>query len=98
MPFNKSQGQSVIFIAVFKDTTDVVTVPSSATLTVTYPPSSNSLTIVSCAIGMTAIGQEFTATWGSSVAALGLSSFAATAPGQVANATGLSGTLRLTSP
>jgi len=97
MPFNAPLGRSIVFTAVFYDSAEAVTVPTSATMTVTYPPSSNSLTTASCAIGMTAAGNFFTATWASSVAALGLSSFAATAPGQVTGAPGSTGTLRLIS-
>jgi hypothetical protein len=96
MPISAPQGRSIVFTAVFFDTSDVVTVPSSATMTVTYPPSSNNITTVSCTIGMTAIGNQFTTTWASSVAAIGLSSYSATAPGQVTAAPGSAGTLRLT--
>jgi hypothetical protein len=83
MPFNIASGSTVQFTVVFFDSTGAVTVPTSATITVTYPPSSNSLTTVSCAIGMSAAGNFFTATWGSGVAALGLSSATASAPGIV---------------
>lgn len=95
MPYNVLTGRSVVFSAVFFDSDEAVTVPSSATITVTYPPSSNSLTTVSCDIAMTASGNFFTATWASSVAALGLSSYSAAAPGQVTAAPGATGTLRL---
>jgi hypothetical protein len=97
MPFSARLGRSIVFTAVFYDPAEVVTVPSSATMTVTYPLSSNSLTTVSCAIDMAAAGNFFTATWASSVAALGLSSFSITAPGQVPTAPGATGTLRLIS-
>jgi hypothetical protein len=97
MPINAPLGRSIVFTAVFFDTSDAVTVPTSATMTVTYPPSSNSITTVSCSIGMTAIGNQFTATWASSVAALGNSSYSASAPGQAAAAPGSAGTLRLIS-
>lgn len=98
MPINAPLGQAVTFNAVFFDTSGVViSTLSSATMTVTYPPSSNSLTTVSCSIGMTAAGTFFTATWSSSVAALGLSSYAASAPGLVAGSSGSTGTLRLIS-
>jgi hypothetical protein len=98
MPYNARQGEPITFAAVFFDTAGVVTVPSSATLTIIYPPSSNSLTTVSCSIGMTTAGrQEFTATWASSVGAIGFSSFTATSPGQASAAPGSAGTLRLIS-
>jgi len=96
MPFSAPQGRQIVFTAVFYDTSQAVTVPTSATLTVTYPPSSNSLATVSVALNMSAAGSFFTASWASSVAAAGLSSFAATAPGQVTGAPGSTGTLRLT--
>lgn len=97
MPINATIGQTIVFTAVFFDTSNAVTVPSSATITVTYPPSSNSLTTVSCAIDMTTAGSFFTASWSSSVAAGGLSSYSAAAPGQVTGAPGATGTLRLKS-
>jgi hypothetical protein len=99
MPFNFQVGQSIIFAATFFDATGVATtLPTSATLTVTYPLSSASLTTTSCSIAMTAVSSaNWTATWPSSVAAAGISSYTATAPGQISNAPGLSGTLRLMS-
>lgn len=96
MPYNATLGSTVGFTVVFFDTSSNITVPTSATLTVTYPPSSNNLTTVSCSIGMTATGNYFTATWGSGVASYGLSSYAATAPGIPSSAPGTAGTLRLT--
>lgn len=94
MPINVTTGSTVEFTVVFFDTANVITVPTSATLTVTYPPSSNSLTTVSCSISMAAIGSFWTATWGSGVAALGNSSYSVAAPGQ---ATPTAGTLRVIS-
>lgn len=81
MPFNVASGSTVVFTVVFFDANGAVTVPTSATVTVTYPLSSNPLTTASCSIGMTASGDFFTATWGSGVAALGMSSATASAPG-----------------
>ena len=94
MPINAVLGSTIGFSVVFFDTTGAVTVPSSATLTVTYPPSSNSLTTASCAIGMSPSGSFFTATWGSGVAALGISTISVNAPGQASPTTQ---TLRLVS-
>ena len=94
MPINATLGSTIGFSVVFFDTTGAVTVPSSATLTVTYPPSSNSLTTASCAIGMSPSGSFFTATWGSGVAALGISTVSVNAPGQASPTTQ---TLRLVS-
>lgn len=96
MPINKTIGDAVTFVVEFFSS-GVLTVPSSADLTVTYPPSSNSITTASCTIGMTAAGNLFTATWSSSVAALGLSSYTASAPGITSGASGTTGTLRLIS-
>lgn len=95
MPINKPLGQPVTFTAEFFDASNVLSVPSSATLTIVYPPSSASLTTVSCSITMTPTGSFFTATWASSVAAAGLSSYSVSSPSQVVNATGSAGTLRL---
>jgi hypothetical protein len=81
MPFNVTSGSTVVFTVVFFDANGAVTVPTSATITVTYPLSSDPLTTTSCSIGMTAVGDFFTATWGSGVAALGKSSATAIAPG-----------------
>ena len=97
MPTNVTTGSTVGFTVVFFSPatgTSVITVPTSATLTVTYPPSSNSITTVSCIVGMTASGNLFTATWGTGVAALGLSSYSISAPGQT---TATTGTLRIIS-
>lgn len=96
MPINVPSGRTVVFTAVFFDTSEAVTVPSSATLTVTYPLDQSGITLVSCAIAMTAAGDFFTATWSSSVAALGMSSYSAAAPGQVTAAPGSAGELRIT--
>ncbi len=95
MPINKPVGQPVTFTATFFDASNVLTVPSSATLTIVYPPASASLTTVSCSIAMSQTGSFFTATWASSVAAAGLSSYSVAGPGQVTNASGSAGTLRL---
>lgn len=94
MPINVTLGSTVKFTVEFFDSNQILTVPTSATITVTYPPSSNSLTLASCAIAMTPIGSFFTATWGSGVAALGLSSYSVSAPGQASPTTG---TLRVLS-
>lgn len=94
MPINVTIGSTVKFTVEFFDSNQILTVPTSATLTITYPISSDSLTIVSCAISMTPAGSFFTATWGSGAAALGLSSYSVSAPGQIAPTTG---TLRILS-
>lgn len=94
MPINVTTGSTVEFTVEFFDSAQILTVPTSATLTVTYPLSSNSITTVSCSIAMTPNGSFFTATWGSGVAALGLSSYSVAAPGQLTPTTG---TLRVIS-
>jgi hypothetical protein len=93
MPINITTGSTVQFTVEFFSS-NVLTVPSSATLTVTYPPSSNSITTTSCTIGMTPSGSFFTATWGSGVAALGITTYSISAPGQLSATTG---TLRVIS-
>jgi hypothetical protein len=95
MPINASQGSTIGFTVEFFDTTGNLTVPTSATLTITYPPSSNSIVTQTATIGMSAAGNFFSATWGSGVAALGLTSYSISAPGQATPTTGI---LRLTSP
>jgi hypothetical protein len=95
MPINASLGSTIGFTVEFFDSANNLTVPSSATLTITYPPSSNSITTTSCTIGMAASGSFFQATWGSGVAALGMSSYSISAPGQ---ATPTTGSLRLITP
>lgn len=92
MPINATLGSTIEFTVEFFDSANVLTVPTSATLTVTYPV--NNVTTASCVIGMSASGSFFTATWGSGVAMLGLSSYSISAPGQ---ATATTGTLRLIS-
>lgn len=92
MPVNVTQGSTVEFTVEFFDSNQILTVPTSATMTVTYPPSSNNIAIATAVIGMTPSGSFFTATWGSGVAALGLSSYSVSAPGQ---ATPTTGTLRV---
>lgn len=94
MPINARTGDALEFTVEFMDSNQILTVPSSATITITYPTATNNLTTASCAIGMTPSGSFFVATWGTSVAALGLSSYSVSAPGQ---ATPTTGTLRIIS-
>ena len=96
MPTNYPLGQTVPFTALFWDANgNLLTNVTSATLTINYPLVSNSLTITSCSIGMSQSGNTFTASWASSVAAAGLSSYSVAAPGLASNAPGNAGTLRL---
>lgn len=82
MPFNLTIGSTGVITAIFTDANGNLVVPSSATLTITYAPSSNSLTTVSTTIGMTQSGSFFTGSWPTAVAAAGLATVAVTAPGQ----------------
>jgi len=75
----------------WNDANGNTTVPSSATLTITYR--TTSAVAASTTIGMSQAGSFFIATWGSGVAALGNANYSITAPGQ---ATATTGTLRLT--
>lgn len=94
MPINVTQGNSAqFFVEFYSPTNGALTVPSSATLTITYTTVANST--ASAVLGMAASGSGFTVTWGTSVAAYGLALWSVTAPGQIAPTTG---TLRLLDP
>jgi hypothetical protein len=88
MPINVTTGSTVQFTVEFFDSTNALTVPSSATLTVTYPLSSNSIVTTIATIGMLPSGSFFTATWGTGVAALGITNYSISAPGQASPTTG----------
>lgn len=92
MPFNLTLGSTGFITANFTDVNGNLVVPSSATMTITYSPSSNSLASVSTTIAMTQSGSFFTGTWATAVAAAGLATISVTAPGQ---SSALSATLRL---
>ena len=92
-PYNVTQGSTVEFTVEFLDSTGALTVPTSATLTMTYTTVLGAT--ATSATAMTQSGSFFTATWGSGVANLGLAAFSITAPGQ---ATATIGTLRLLNP
>jgi hypothetical protein len=94
MQVNVTIASTVVFTVTFFTSAGVLTVPPSATITITYPLSSNSLTTTSCAVGMTASGSFFTASWATAVAALGITNYSVSAPGQT---TATTGQLRLTS-
>lgn len=79
MPVNATIGSTITFVVEFLDNNSVLTVPSSATLTVLYPIG---VTVSSCVIGMVQNGSFFTASWGSGVSNLGLVNYLVTAPGQ----------------
>ncbi len=92
MPFNVTQGSTVEFTVEFFNANGVLTVPSSATLTVTYTTTSGGSS--STTVALTQSNSFFTGTWGSGVAALGLATVSITAPGQ---ATPTTATLRILS-
>ncbi len=92
-PYNVTQGSTVVFTVEFLSTAGALTVPSSATLTMTYTTVAGAT--ASAAIAMTQSGSFFTATWASAVAKLGLAGFSVTAPGQ---GTATTGQLRLLNP
>jgi hypothetical protein len=93
VPVNITQGSTVSFTVEFLDSSGNLTVPSSATLTMTY--TSITGTTASSVIAMTRSNSFFTATWGSGQAAYGMANYSITAPGQ---ATPTTGSLRLIDP
>jgi hypothetical protein len=86
MPVNVTSGNSAEFVAQFFDSTGAATTPSSATLTITYTAAAGST--ASTSLGMTLSGTTFTATWATSVAAIGAVNWSVNAPGQTAATTG----------
>lgn len=92
-PYNVTQGSTVEFTVEFFDASGVLTVPTSATLTMIYTTVIGATATQS--IAMTQSGSFFTAIWGSGVAKLGLAIFSIGAPGQ---ATATTGSLRLLNP
>lgn len=94
MPYNITYGSTVEFTVEFLDSNGVTTVPSSATLTMTY--TSISGTTASSVISLTQSGQFFVATWGSGQATVGVANFSIFAPGGLSVPT--VGQLRLLGP
>lgn len=92
MPFNLTIGSTAAFTANFLDVNGNITVPTSAQMTITYPPSSNPLTTVSTVIGMSQSGQIFVGTWPTGVSGPGAATISVTAPGQ---SSALSASLRM---
>lgn len=88
MPTNVTLGSTVQFIVEFLDNNSNLTVPSSGIIALSYSPSSNSLTTVSCAIALIPSGSFFTATWGSGVSALGMVNYSVLGNGQAVPTTG----------
>jgi len=78
-PVPITQGNSAFFTAEFFDSRGNTTVPSGATLSITYTDTNNAS--VTEAITMDATGSFFTCTWSSTSAAYGLADWAITATG-----------------
>jgi hypothetical protein len=93
VPYNITGGSTVVFTVEFLDSSGNLTIPSSATLTMTY--TSIAGTTASSGIAMTQSGSFFTATWGSGQAAFGMANYSIAAPGQLTPTTGQ---LRLLDP
>lgn len=74
-PFNIQQGNSANFTVEFFDTLGSLSVPPSASMTVTYTNTSNASQIDS--VSLAPNGSFFTGTWSSTSAALGLATWVA---------------------
>lgn len=81
MPYNITSGSTIEFTVEFLDSDGNITVPTSATLVVTYTNTAGSSAIDT--VALSAAGSFFTGTWGSGVSALGRADYSVTAPGQV---------------
>jgi hypothetical protein len=81
MTYNVTSGSTVNFTVEFLDSNGNTTIPSSATLTITYTTVAGSTTFT--VISMTQSGSFFVGTWGTGVAAIGAALYSITAPGQV---------------
>lgn len=85
-PFNMEQGNSIIFTVEFFDANGFTSVPSSASMSVSYRNTSNATQVDSVTLNV--INSFFNGTWSSTSAALGLATWTAIANssvGQVAN-------------
>lgn len=87
MTTNITQGNSARFVVEFLDSDQALTVPSSATLTITYVDRS-ALTSTSTSIALTQTNSFFLGTWSSTGAALGLATWSVSAPSLSSAATG----------
>ncbi len=72
-PTNISQGNSAFFTAEFYDSNGAITVPTGATLNITYTNTGN--TSQTDTITLASVNSFFTGTWSSALAALGLASW-----------------------
>jgi len=86
-PFNLEQGNSVNFAVEFLDINGFLSVPPSATMTVTYLNTAANVQVDS--VTLVSNGSFFTGAWSSSPASLCLATWIATAtPSTVQQATG----------
>lgn len=92
MPFNVSRGDVVGFSIEFRDADDNITIPSSATLSITYPALTGGTAVATVSLTR---GLVFTGTWDSSVSDLGIATVSVLGAGQASPTTT---TLRLIYP
>ena len=86
MPFNLTSGSTAQFDVAFFTSSGALTVPTSATLVVSYVTSSGFST--SETVTLSVSGSVFSGTWGSGPARLGIATYSITAPGQPSATTG----------
>ena len=86
MVFNVRRFSTAAFPVEFLDANGVLTVPSSATLTITY--TSTAGVAGSTAIDMVPVGFTFVGNWPAGNSDLGLWGYSISAPGQVSPITG----------
>jgi hypothetical protein len=96
MTTNITQNNTAQFVAEFVDITGNITVPSGAVLSITYPLPTTGITLTTTNITMGLINSFFTATWFSSVSALGAATWAITASG--GSSATITGDLRIITP
>jgi hypothetical protein len=78
-PVNITQGDSAEFVAEFFDSNDAITVPSGATLSITYTNTANASQTDT--VTLSAVNSFFTGVWSSTSAALGLAPWSVYATG-----------------
>lgn len=78
-PFNLQQNNSAYFTVEFIDSNGNITIPSGATLTISYINNSHVNQVDSIAMSM--LNSFFTGTWSSTSASLGLADWSVTATG-----------------
>lgn len=85
-PVNIHQGNTANFVVEFFDSAGLLTIPSSATLSITYTNTSNVSTTTSVALSLS--NSFFTGSWSSTGAALGTANWSVSAPSLSSAATG----------